>query len=87
MGKAGLAVCVGFVLGGTCVCVLVGGNGVFCLFVFFLLSDEQGCVRWYVFRCLWEVCLLMIGFIFVLLVVWVRHPVLDTAWQLSDDSS
>ena len=34
MGKAGLAVCVGFVLGGTCVCVLVGGNGVFCLFFF-----------------------------------------------------
>ena len=58
----------------------------FC-FVFFLLSDGQGYVRWYVFRYLWEVCLLMIGFVFVLFVVWVRHPALGAAWQLNDASS
>ena len=35
MGEVGLVVCVGFVLGGTCVCILVGGGE------FFSPSDGQ----------------------------------------------
>ena len=63
--------CAGFMLGGTCACVLMRGEE-------FLPSDGQGPVRWFVLGCPREACLLMTGFVF-LLVVGVRHPVLGAA--------
>ena len=44
MGVIGPVVCVGFGLGRTCVCILVGGGEVF-FFFFFSLSDGQGYAR------------------------------------------
>ena len=60
-------VCVDCLLGVTCACVLVGGSE----FLFFS-SDGQDCVRWYIFECLWDSCLLMI--VSVLLFLWVKCP-------------
>ena len=62
---------VGFTLGRTCACLLRGGGE-------FFPSDGQGCVRWYsrVSVGSWSaddwVC-------FVLLVLWVKNPVLGAA--------
>jgi len=75
----GPVVYVEFVLGVTCVCVLVEKVNFFPLM-------GRACVRWYVLWCLWdgEACLLMIGFVFLscLLLRWgVLHWVL---WQLCD---
>ena len=58
MDKVGPLVCVGFVLGVTCACVLVGGGELLLCFVLFSPSEGQGCVGW-------SSCLLMIGFVFL----------------------
>lgn len=69
MGKVGLVIFVGFMLGVTCACILVGG-GEFC---FFSPSDEQGLCEVVYFGVSVEilsadkwVC------VFILLVVWRR---------------
>jgi len=59
MVKVGSFVCVDFVLGGTCACILVGGGelGFFCCCLFFFFpSDRQDSVRRYILVCLWESC-------------------------------
>ena len=59
VGKFGPVVCVSFVLGMNCACVLVGGGEV----LFFFPSNGEGCVRWYILECLWESSVLMTGFV------------------------
>ena len=64
-------VCVSFVLGMNCACILVGGSEVWV----FSPSNGEGCVRWYILECFGESSVLMMGFVnFVLLIVWARHP-------------
>ena len=53
MGEFGPVVCVGFVFGGTCACILVEEDE-------FSPPTGQGCVRQYVLGCL-----LMIKFMFL----------------------
>ena len=73
LGEVDPVACVGFMLEGTCACVLVRGDK-------FFPSDGQGRVRWIFWRVSTRilfaddwVCIL------VLLVVWVRHPALGAA--------
>ena len=59
MVKVGSFVCVDFVLGGTCACILVGvvSWGFFVVvYFFFFPSDRQDSVRRYILVCLWESC-------------------------------
>ena len=81
MGEVDPVICVGFMLGGTCACILVGGGkffsplwwAVLCEALFFevsvgsLSADDWVCV-------------------FILLVVWLRHPALGAAssWVMPD---
>ena len=60
MGEVGSVACVGFVLGGACAWILVGGR------VFFPPSDGQCSMKWYVLGCQWEAFLLMNEFVFFL---------------------
>ena len=54
-------VCVDFLLRVTCACVLVEGSEVF----IFFSSNGQDRVRWYIFECLWDSCLLMFVSVFL----------------------
>ena len=56
MGEDGPGAYVGFGLGGTCACILVGGDK-------FFPSDGQELVRLCVLGCLWATCLM--GFVFL----------------------
>lgn len=58
MSEDGPGAYVGFGLGGTCACILVGEDK-------FFPSDGQDLVRLCVLGCLWATCLLMIGSVFL----------------------
>ena len=51
-------VCVGFVLGGIDVCILLGGGE-------FIPLSWAGLCEVVCLECLWEACLLMFGFMFL----------------------
>ena len=61
-GWSGTNGCVRFMLRETFDCILVGG-GEFSLSL--SLSDQQGCLRWYVLGCLRAACLLITRFVFL----------------------